>query len=78
MAKVLCVLYDDPVSGHPKSYARDGVPKVEHYPGGQMTPSPKQIDFSPPSFSAVYPANSGCRVVDERRQSERGARVLPV
>ena len=34
MAKVLCVLYDDPVSGHPKSYARDGIPKVESYPGG--------------------------------------------
>ena len=45
MAKVLCVLYDDPVSGHPESYARDGIPKIEHYPGGQTTPSPKQIDF---------------------------------
>ena len=43
MAKVLCVLYDDPVSGHPKFYARDGIPKVEHYPGGQTTPAPKQL-----------------------------------
>jgi hypothetical protein len=25
MAKVLCVLYDDPVRGYPKSYARDGL-----------------------------------------------------
>ena len=24
MAKILCVLYDDPVDGHPKSHARDG------------------------------------------------------
>src|SRR5438552_18499183 len=47
MVKVLCVLYDDPVSGHPKSYARDGIPEVEHYPGGQTTPSPKLIDFKP-------------------------------
>ena len=26
MAKVLCVLYDDPVDGYPPAYARDGVP----------------------------------------------------
>ena len=47
MAKVLCVLYDDPQSGYPKSYARDGVPKIERYPGGQTAPTPKQIDFMP-------------------------------
>jgi formate dehydrogenase len=47
MAKVLCVLYDDPVDGYPKSYARDGVPKIESYPGGQTTPTPKGIDFRP-------------------------------
>lgn len=47
MAKVLCVLYDDPISGYPKSYARDGVPKIDHYPGGQTAPTPKQIDFTP-------------------------------
>src|SRR3984893_11954982 len=45
MAKVLCVLYDDPVTGHPKSYARDGVPTIERYPGGQSAPAPKRIDF---------------------------------
>jgi formate dehydrogenase len=47
MAKILCVLYDDPVSGYPNSYARDGIPKIEHYPGGQTTPTPKGIDFTP-------------------------------
>lgn len=47
MAKVLCVLYDDPVDGYPKSYARDDVPKIESYPGGQTTPTPKGIDFRP-------------------------------
>jgi formate dehydrogenase len=47
MAKVLCVLYPDPVSGYPNSYARDNVPKIEHYPGGQTTPSPKGLDFTP-------------------------------
>ena len=47
MAKVLCVLYDDPVDGYPKSYARDDIPKIERYPGGQSAPTPKGIDFKP-------------------------------
>ena len=47
MATELRVLYDDPVDGHPKSYARDDVPKIARYPGGQTTPTPKQIDFRP-------------------------------
>src|SRR5262245_32619710 len=47
MAKVLCVLYDDPVDGYPKSYARDNIPKIERYPGGQTVPSPNAIDFTP-------------------------------
>jgi formate dehydrogenase len=47
MAKVLCVLYDDPVTGHPKSYARDTIPVIEKYAGGQTVPSPKAIDFTP-------------------------------
>ena len=47
MTKVLCVLYDDPVDGYPKSYARDDIPKIERYPGGQTAPTPKGIDFKP-------------------------------
>jgi formate dehydrogenase len=47
MAKILCVLYDDPVTGYPQSYARDAIPKVANYPGGQTTPTPKAIDFTP-------------------------------
>jgi hypothetical protein len=46
MAKVLCVLYDDPVGGMPKMYARDAIPHILRYPGGQTTPTPKQIDFT--------------------------------
>ena len=26
-SEILCVLYDDPIGGYPKSYARDGIPK---------------------------------------------------
>jgi hypothetical protein len=47
MAKVICVLYDDPVTGYPKTYARDGLPKIERYPDGQTLPTPKGIDFTP-------------------------------
>lgn len=47
MAKVVCVLYDDPVDGYPTSYARQGLPKLQHYPGGQTLPTPKAIDFQP-------------------------------
>jgi formate dehydrogenase len=47
MAKIVCVLYEDPVTGYPKTYARDGIPKIERYPDGQTTPNPKSIDFTP-------------------------------
>ena len=47
MTKVVCVLYDDPVDGYPKTYARDGLPKIDHYPGGQTLPTPKAIEFTP-------------------------------
>lgn len=45
MTKVLCVLYDDPVTGYPQSYARDSVPAIKTYPGGQTLPTPRSIDF---------------------------------
>jgi formate dehydrogenase len=47
MAKVVCVLYDDPVDGLPRKYARDDIPTLDRYPNGQTVPSPKAIDFKP-------------------------------
>jgi formate dehydrogenase len=47
MAKVVCVLYDDPVDGYPSSYPRDDLPHLDHYPGGQTLPTPSAIDFTP-------------------------------
>lgn len=47
MAKVVCVLYDNPVDGYPSNYARDGLPRLDRYPGGQTLPTPKAIDFEP-------------------------------
>src|SRR6202043_2096752 len=61
MAKILCVLYDDPVDGYPKSYARDGIPKVERYPGGQTTPTPRQLDFKPGELLGSVTGGLGLR-----------------
>jgi formate dehydrogenase len=47
MAKVLCVLYEDPEDGYPTSYARDDLPRIEHYPNGQSLPTPQGVDFTP-------------------------------
>ncbi|MCI2418166.1 NAD-dependent formate dehydrogenase [Saccharopolyspora sp. K220] len=47
MAKVLCVLYDDPVDGYPTTYARDDLPRIERYPSGQTLPTPSAVDFTP-------------------------------
>ena len=61
MAKVLCVLYDDPVDGYPTSYARDDVPALAHYPGGQTMPSPKAIDFTPGELLGSVSGELGLR-----------------
>jgi formate dehydrogenase len=47
MAKIVCVLYDDPVDGYPSSYARDDIPTLERYPDGQTLPTPRGVDFDP-------------------------------
>ena len=61
MAKVLCVLYDDPVDGYPKSYPRDDLPTVERYPGGQTLPTPKAIDFKPGALLGSVSGELGLR-----------------
>ncbi|HEX8624634.1 MAG TPA: NAD-dependent formate dehydrogenase [Allosphingosinicella sp.] len=47
MAKILCVLYEDPEGGCPTSGPRDGLPELERYPDGQTLPTPRAIDFTP-------------------------------
>jgi hypothetical protein len=41
-AKVVCVLYDNPVDGYPPEYARDDIPNIDHEPDGMTTPTYKQ------------------------------------
>lgn len=61
MAKVVCVLYDDPVDGYPKSYARDTLPKLNGYPDGQTLPTPKNIDFKPGALLGSVSGELGLR-----------------
>lgn len=61
MAKVLCVLYDDPKDGYPTSYARDDIPTIETYPGGQTAPTPKAIDFTPGTLLGSVSGELGLR-----------------
>ncbi|MBN9287609.1 MAG: formate dehydrogenase [Gammaproteobacteria bacterium 39-13] len=61
MAKILCVLYDDPVEGYPQSYARQDLPKLERYPDGQLLPTPKNIDFKPGDLLGSVSGELGLR-----------------
>jgi formate dehydrogenase len=61
MAKIVCVLYDDPVDGYPESYARDDIPTLERYPGGQTMPSPKAVDFTPGELLGSVSGELGLR-----------------
>lgn len=61
MAKIVCVLYDDPVKGYPKSYARDDLPQLERYPDGQTLPTPRAIDFTPGTLLGSVSGELGLR-----------------
>jgi formate dehydrogenase len=61
MAKVLLVLYPDPVNGYPTSYARDDIPKITHYPDGQTAPTPDAIDFKPGELLGSVSGELGLR-----------------
>src|SRR5687768_15331305 len=61
MAKILCVLYDDPIDGYPTSYPRDDLPKIERYPDGQTLPTPKAIDFKPGELLGSVSGELGLR-----------------
>jgi formate dehydrogenase len=61
MAKVVCVLYDDPVDGYPKSYPRDDLPRIDRYPDGQTLPTPKATDFKPGTLLGSVSGELGLR-----------------
>jgi formate dehydrogenase len=61
MAKVVCVLYDDPVEGFPEFYVRDDIPKITKYPDGQTAPTPQAIDFKPGELLGSVSGELGLR-----------------
>ena len=61
MAKILCVLYDDPKTGYPTSYPRDDLPRIERYPDGQTLPTPHAIDFQPGALLGSVSGELGLR-----------------
>ena len=61
MAKIVCVLYDDPVDGYPTTYARDDLPKIAGYADGQTLPTPKAIDFKPGTLLGSVSGELGLR-----------------
>ena len=65
--KILCVLYDDPVEGFPPKYARENIPKISSYPGGQSAPTPQNIDFNPGELLGCVSGELGLRKFLEER-----------
>ena len=62
MAKILCVLYPDPVSGFPPVYARDEIPEIQVYPNGQTLPTPQgALGFKPGELLGCVSGELGLR-----------------
>jgi formate dehydrogenase len=66
------VLYDDPVDGYPPPYARDGIPRIHGYPGGQTAPTPEGIAFTPGELLGSVSGELGLRKFLE----DRGHRLV--
>jgi formate dehydrogenase len=61
MARILCVLYDDPVTGYPEEQIREDIPRLKGYPGGQTLPSPSATDFIPGQLLGSVSGGLGLR-----------------
>jgi formate dehydrogenase len=59
--KIVCILYDDPIDGYPPKYARDDIPTLTAYPGGQTLPQPSAVDFSPGQLLGCVSGELGLR-----------------
>lgn len=62
MAKVLCVLYPDPVTGYPPAYARESIPVITRYPNGETAPTPEgTLGFTPGELVGCVSGELGLR-----------------
>ncbi|MHB9849151.1 NAD-dependent formate dehydrogenase [Streptomyces krungchingensis] len=61
MAKIVCVLFPDPADGYPPRYARDTIPVIDGYAGGQALPRPEGLDFSPGELVGSVSGELGLR-----------------
>ena len=59
--KILCILYDDPKGGMPKSYPLSNLPKLDKYPDGMSLPTPKAVDFTPGELLGCVSGELGLR-----------------
>ncbi|MDY7533233.1 NAD-dependent formate dehydrogenase [Pseudomonas sp. Bout1] len=67
MAKILCVLYPDPVDGYPPRYARNEIPTITTYANGQKTPTPMgPLGFKPGELVGCVSGELGLRNYLER------------
>ncbi|HEY4451576.1 MAG TPA: NAD-dependent formate dehydrogenase [Solirubrobacteraceae bacterium] len=70
MAKVLCVLYDDPADGYPPTYARESIPVIDGYHDGQSAPTPAALGFRPGELLGCVSGELGLRDFLEQRGHE--------
>ncbi|MCM5704392.1 NAD-dependent formate dehydrogenase [Larsenimonas salina] len=71
MAKIICVLYPDPVTGYPPRYARDDIPEITAYPNGQTAPTPQgELGFSPGELIGCVSGELGLRAWAEANGHE--------
>jgi formate dehydrogenase len=61
MAKIVCVLYPDPIDGYPPKYARSSIPVLRGYPDGQTLPTPQAIDLTPGQLLGCVSGGLGIR-----------------
>ncbi|MCB4207402.1 NAD-dependent formate dehydrogenase [Arthrobacter sp. UM1] len=61
MAKILIVLFPDPVGGYPPNYARTGLPEITAYPNGDTLPTPKALGFTPGTLLGCVSGNLGLK-----------------
>jgi len=66
-AKVVLVLYPDPVNGFPPKYVRDDIPTISGYADGTTAPTPSGIDFQPGALLGCVSGELGLRKFLEDR-----------